>query len=226
MIIFQAKYLKQLMPIVPENDIRYYLKGIYAEPHPNGGALLVATDGHMLVAIHDTEAICSEKMLFNVKKDAMKFCVQKSGNPAFVTVNSTTERLSLATKGRDGEELYIQPGKCLIESAEKYPNWKNLLPNFANLKSGFDDCISTELIRTVISSLPAKHSRHYSTSVRFWQESRGQATYMQVTQMPEIFVIIMPIREEHGDARPHWATMLKKPAKVEVTPVPAAVDPA
>jgi len=35
MIKFNAKYLKTLLSFVAKNDIRYYLAGIYVEPHPD-----------------------------------------------------------------------------------------------------------------------------------------------------------------------------------------------
>ena len=211
---------------MPTNDIRYYLCNIYAEPHPLGGALLVATNGHMLCAIHDAKATCTEKMLFRVKKDALKFAVQKSGNPAYVTVNSTTARLTIMTMGKSGEELYVQAGKCITDDVLKYPNWKRLIPNFNNLKTGYDDCLSVEYVRIAMNAMPSKYNRNYSASVRFWQESSRKAVYVQYTQFPEIFCIIMPVHENDGDIRKHWEKTFPQPPKVEIAPVAAVVDPA
>lgn len=223
MIIFQAKYLKQLMQFVADQDIRYYMRGIYAEPHPLGGALLVATNGHMLCAIHDAQAKCTEPMLFYLKKDALKFSSQKADNPAFVNINSVTERLTISTAGAKGEELYIQPGKCIVDSAKTYPQWKRLLPNFADLKPGYDDCVSVEYVRMALSAVPTKNGRHYSSSVRFWQTSQDSAIFVQITCFPEILCIIMPMREENGDIREKWEKTFPKPPKVEVGPVSSTV---
>ena len=41
-------------------ETRYYLGGVYVQPHPERGALLVATDGHRLIAIHDETGICEK----------------------------------------------------------------------------------------------------------------------------------------------------------------------
>ena len=54
--IISARYLPLLGEFRAKADARYYLEGIYIEPHEADGAYLVATDGHRLCVIHDESA--------------------------------------------------------------------------------------------------------------------------------------------------------------------------
>lgn len=48
-----ALYLKALLRVAAEQDIRYYLNGILIETTPEGGKFYVATDGHRLGVFHE-----------------------------------------------------------------------------------------------------------------------------------------------------------------------------
>lgn len=54
-----------------DESIRYYLKGVYITPHAERGALLVATNGHWLVVIHDQDAIVEGSAIVSLNKQLM-----------------------------------------------------------------------------------------------------------------------------------------------------------
>lgn len=49
--------LRALVNLAARDDIRSYLNGIMIEAHPSGRAILVATNGHVLGAIHCPDAV-------------------------------------------------------------------------------------------------------------------------------------------------------------------------
>lgn len=51
----RAKHFAAAYVFASTEETRYYLNGVLVEPHPDGGVLLVATDGHRMVAIKDDE---------------------------------------------------------------------------------------------------------------------------------------------------------------------------
>jgi hypothetical protein len=52
--------IAMLLPLRATEEARYYLKGIHIEPHPKGGALLIASNGHAMGIIYDETATVTE----------------------------------------------------------------------------------------------------------------------------------------------------------------------
>ncbi|QLI49422.1 DNA polymerase III beta subunit [Pseudomonas phage vB_PaeM_USP_18] len=57
------KYFAAIELFAAEKDVRYYLNGVRIEPHPQQGAILVATNGHRLAVIHDPDGWCKEPII-------------------------------------------------------------------------------------------------------------------------------------------------------------------
>ena len=56
--IVRVDHLLALVPFASSDNYRYYLKGVNIEAHQDGGAVMVATDGHTMACIHDADAYC------------------------------------------------------------------------------------------------------------------------------------------------------------------------
>lgn len=53
-------------------ETRFYLAGVSIEPHPERGALLVATDGHRMLVVHDEDGQCSaDRYIVRLDKSAL-----------------------------------------------------------------------------------------------------------------------------------------------------------
>ncbi len=48
---------RRAMTCASREETRHYLQGVCIEPHKDGGALLVATDGHRLICLRDPHAV-------------------------------------------------------------------------------------------------------------------------------------------------------------------------
>ena len=57
------RYFAAITLFMAKQDVRYYLNGISIEPHPDGGALLVATDGHRMAVLHDPDGWCASQFI-------------------------------------------------------------------------------------------------------------------------------------------------------------------
>ncbi|RCK40460.1 hypothetical protein [Thalassospira xiamenensis] len=55
-ITVSAKHFYAAWQFVSTEKTRYYLNGVYIEPHKDGGVLLIATDGHSMAVIRDATA--------------------------------------------------------------------------------------------------------------------------------------------------------------------------
>lgn len=188
MIKFQAKYLPALMLFAAKNDIRYYLNGIHVEAHPDGGAVLVATDGHTALVIRDISAVCTEQCIFKISGDAARHTTKKD---AIVEINDKTERLTISDMTG---ELFVQPGKCLVQG--KFPDWKHIMPKFDNLKREVDSYIRAPYLARAMQAHPKYKNRQIGAgaAVRLWSEGPNCVVAVEYEGAPEYCGLIMPVR--------------------------------
>jgi hypothetical protein len=232
-IQFNASFLAALMPFRAMNDVRYYLGGIHVTPHPDGGALLIATNGHIMMCVYDTSATCSEAVTFALGADAVKHCGARVGQPpSVVTINPITQRLTISSGV--GQELYLQPGKCLLDYAEKpdgavrtsaFPDWRRIVPKVADLKPGYAGCVQAKYIEQAARSHPLRGKRHMTPAIRFWQVNETGIVAVEYEGAPEYMGLIMPMRLERLNASydaPSAASLWQK----AFAPTEPATDPA
>jgi hypothetical protein len=109
-----AKYLPILARFTAKRDIRYQLKGFLAVPHPDGGATLVATDGHSMCVIYDKDAVCGETQIRPIPTRAVTLSKRKYAT----TVVYVGDDVRIA-----GEQL---PLGAPIDA--KFPDWRSAVP--------------------------------------------------------------------------------------------------
>lgn len=219
MIRFHAKYLRTLTQFQSQHDIRYYLNAIFIEPHPQGGAMLVATNGHMLVAIRDVEATCSQRVLFSPDKGA----ISASSKPArgavrWVDINPYTERMVMRDRTRVREafverDVYAQAGSALVQGVEHFPLWRRIIPDFSKLKRGPMDMIQGNYLRKIMDAHPL--DSRGGRAVNLWQADEHGPVIVQFDGAPEMIAVLMPMRDEMPMPSKFWAPEFLQPAMQE-----------
>jgi hypothetical protein len=219
-INFTPKYLPILDVFKAKHDIRYYLCGVHVEKAPQGGVYLLGCDGHTMAVIYDKDGSIegAESAIISVDPglvSAAKKAESKKSTrlPYKVTVRGT--RVMVAVPDSDGLELFIQPGKCVIEGT--YPNWRKVLPDFSKLKPG---ALAEESVNAVYMARFAK----VTTDKRFcgmsiWQEAATKPVVVQMQGLPEAVFVVMPMRQ-HGDAAAFsaFASPAKEVVELEAEP--------
>lgn len=67
-IAVKARHFGIAAQTCAKGDVRYYLDGVNIEPGPDGkGAVMVGTDGHRLIAMHDADGICKQNLILNAR---------------------------------------------------------------------------------------------------------------------------------------------------------------
>src|SRR5690606_12660465 len=80
------KYFAAIELYAAKNDIRYYLNGVRIEPHPQQGAVIVATNGYRLAAIHDPDGWCEEPIIVgDIPRSLVAACKAKDNELTFTT---------------------------------------------------------------------------------------------------------------------------------------------
>ncbi|MBY0241912.1 MAG: hypothetical protein K2X55_21625 [Burkholderiaceae bacterium] len=204
MIKFAAKHIKTLLPFVAgSHDPRYYIRSIRIEPCQEGGAILVATNGHTMMCIRDATAICSTAVIFRVNPDATKYCTGPGRERATAHLNTVTQRLTIMSE--TGDELFLQPGKCLGE-VDKFPAWQEVLPDFSALKQQCSAFAQVAYFALAAKAHPGA-GRKAAPAMRLWQANENGAIVVEYSDHPDHMLLIMPVRVDvhEGNTSAIWA---------------------
>ncbi|TQK10214.1 hypothetical protein [Herbaspirillum sp. SJZ107] len=125
-----AKLLPIIAPFIAKNDIRYYLNAINVRPHKDGGAVICATNGHALGAIHDRDAVCEHEVILRFDARMQQACA--GGLKSAREVVMIGGRLAVVEGG--GSEIYIQAGNPEVEAT--YPRYERVIPKESELQPG------------------------------------------------------------------------------------------
>jgi hypothetical protein len=159
-----------------DRDVRFYLNGVRVEPAPNGiGTLVVATDGHRLVVMHDEAgSVAGEGVILPRIKVAARDAKAGSGSLEFdagrVTLPSGA---SLPAAYMDG----------------RYPDWRAIVPDWS--VAGQAGWINPDYLGD-FAAIPKAYGVRY-TSIGMNARDAECAVLVRVEGCPA-FGVVMPLR--------------------------------
>lgn len=188
-----ARMVNAALVCVSTEETRYYLNGVHVEPHPGGGALLVATDGHRMLVIHDREGVCRQPAIIADCPDLRK---------ALSRVKDEDKRLTVDRAGAlvvDG--LYQATENTLIDGS--FPAWKMVLrPLFAALrkKSITPAIFNARYLADFAKVSERLKGRDSYPSVRVVSPTDHDAALIRFSGADYAFGALMPMRQSipHG----------------------------
>lgn len=205
-----AKLLPIIAPFIAKNDIRYYLNAINVRPHKDGGAVICATNGHALGAIHDRNAVCEHEVILRFDARMQQAC---AGGPkderAVVMIG---DRLAVVDEG--GTDVYIQAGRPDVEAT--YPSYSRVIPKMEELRPGLVGMFGANLItlceKAAAAAAKASGKKlQHDTAMQFFSV-KGDPNLSAVVRLwaaPEFIGVLMPMRAEGPMAvMPSWAVSL------------------
>jgi hypothetical protein len=221
-ISVRASYVRLAATCMARMDIRYYLCGIRVEPRTEGGAFIVGTDGHRLMAIIDSTAICTRPAI--VKPDArtlsMLPTVDGKGDTeeARLSLTSFRDKPALLVTDKLGLPLHVQVANAEIEGG-KFPRWRTVLPVFDKLAPVIADPFSLAYAADMLMGF-APRSR--MTSVTMLQAGKHSGIALHFEGYDNALGIVMPRYQEKGTAKwlKTWGPLREEKPKKEA-PMPA-----
>jgi len=238
--IVNADLFRRAMCCISKEPTRYYLNGVHIEPHKDGGALLVSTDGHRLIVIYDKDAIIEggsaiiklDPAMFKAKSSLPKALVGArrhvvvSGNRIaymvgeYLTVDKRVTGLDIdkmfdRVAAPDMAVIALQWSDCIIDG--KFPDWRRVVP-----KQIVDDAkigeFNAEYLRELARALSGNGE---ATRVLASSQDDGSPHFVFGTaSMVDGFGIILPMRGRCSkSAIPAW---MDEPERVVA---PVAVEP-
>lgn len=210
--IINGQYYIEAGGFVSESPSVYTLKAIQIEPHPAGGAVIIACDGHTLGVFRDESAICTEPVLINYRREVLPFLrpprARKNRVQGIrcIRINGEVEIVEAEYKNRKYE-----PGKALVRFLDllevngSFPDWKKVLPKEPPpLRSDFN---GDYLRRCALDKR--------SKGVTIWHSEKGDTPAVVRSMSRDDFVaVVMPMRGQDHPAYPAYVQPFLAPAPV------------
>jgi len=183
--------LLRVRPFISTEETRYYLNGAYVHAHPEGGAVIAATDGHRLGVRRDTEGLVNEAQIVKLPKDLKAPGKLHLGSWAVMTRTGTKfAHLSLVERIHDRdhdtavnaiariEDCYQRFGDVLIDGS--FPDYTRIIPG--------------ESDGDVIRGFNAKYLAGFGDHIAV-RGSDGLAPHIIIDHGdPEFMGVLMPMR--------------------------------
>lgn len=229
-----ADLFRRVMLGVSTDECRYYLNGVHVSPCDEGGAVLTATDGHLLISMHDPDAICTGNGIVQINK-ALKAALKASGvmikqrllvvrevtaaHRAFVVdVNGKTasdpeyspyaEALAVLD-APDSRVIAAQFGACTIDGT--FPDWRRVIP--AKLRPDAPvPSLDHALVARVAEAVCLGKSRKVRLTASGDNPSADPVFVTSFDKVLAAFAVVMPIRDDAASSVPSWATRKDAPA--------------
>jgi hypothetical protein len=147
-ITINANLFRAAYQSVSTKEIRYYLNGVFVEPHKSGkGVTMTATDGHTLLHIYDADGAFGagdKPCIVQLPADMVRKCKPSRGTSTpIMQIDTVAEIATLyswnATVAEfsvvDADEIQ-RAKKCVVDGT--FPDWRCVVPSVDMLKLGTD----------------------------------------------------------------------------------------
>lgn len=166
-------------------ETRYYLNGVYIEPHDKEGVLLVATDGHRLFVAHDvTGKIEGGSAIVQLGKDQIKACKEGRGETAPRRIVATDAKQPLTINANDAP-VAVQ-AKWIIDGT--FPDWRRIMKGLR--PEGRLDAVDGDLLRSF-----AEASKAFTgvAKIEFSHSSVNGPAIVRFANVSNAFGVLMPL---------------------------------
>lgn len=189
-------------------DVRYYLEGIVIEPVESGGCMLVASNGHTMGVIYSKDAQCDKPRILNMSREFHRAIRSDPFPDNVVRVRDQQDHVRLS--GTNGDELFMLPGKPFIDG--KIIDWRKVIPPLSALQPGSP----AQLAAHYVARIKRSFTYERSNGITFWQDTRDpkeKGVVVRFETLPELIVILMPLRQLNATTWPEWYPKGEKPAE-------------
>lgn len=119
MLRIPTEYIKAMLKVVPKDDVRYYLNGMYVEYVGNNFWHFVATDGYIMLAGRMYDSIVQDNEKIIIPYDVLK-------------ANTKGEYVIL--RRSESGEYFL--GDVLFKPIDgRYPDYRKAMPSFKNVNN-------------------------------------------------------------------------------------------
>lgn len=174
-------------------ETRYYLKGVYVEPVAEG-VLLVATDGHRLVCIHDKTGYADKPAIVQLSKGALKACKSpKNGLGRILKVEDNTATVVTFDLNEEGTPVAIH-SNSIVDGT--FPDWRRVIPTQESLDTTENGKLYGYNAKYIASfgDIGDGLQNYGQSMLLFTQNNQGGPSLVRWAGIDNAFGVLMPMR--------------------------------
>lgn len=183
-----ANLFRLCYPYVSKEKTRYYLMGVYVTPHPEGGVLMVATNGHVAIAIHDESGYCAAPAIVEVSKPVLAACKPKKDCKTRLRADMG-EVIVYVQQGKFEEEAIAISSRPFIEGT--YPDYRRVFP-----RDMLDHGACSSAYAPAYMAMAAKTCADLNSRALQMNSGKESPGVVRFVGHENIVVIIMPWRSD------------------------------
>jgi len=205
MIKCNAELFRIVTSCQSKEKTRYYLQGVFVEPHVVKGVTLTATDGHRMLSVYDENGTADESAIISLSPAALKEC---KATKRFIKRALVIDGLNAAvhdqySEGDVGDVVAVSP-KCRIDGV--FPDWRRVVPRIeftAKTRPAHFDGALLSTFCDIASDLMKEKDLRGKALVRVLGDVDSPALVL-FSNDDRAFGVIMPVRGEGSDSLPWW----------------------
>jgi hypothetical protein len=211
-IAIKARYFAIAASSAASGDVRYYLDGVNVEPATDGkGALLVGTDGHRMIVMHDEEGICKQNLILRKTKDMIASCLKSaklSEFPDAILVLTDDGQLMVGPGGiHEGsvsiDPIFQFPGNPVING--KYSDWRRVVPSADDIIPGMPGAYNGAYIAEFCKIARVVDGEYGGVTFFHHKDDGAHKTLLvRSTGNKDFLGILMPMRIDSIEGIPDW----------------------
>lgn len=206
-------FVAAVAQFMAKSDIRYYLNGIYVEPVSTGGAVIVATNGHVMGMWLDPDGRIDRPVILRTTTKLLGACTIKGAK----YLQLVEDRLTVTDQ--KNLELFVQPNREKWEIEGSFPDWKRQIPKTEIVPTLFDG-LNPAYVTLVTNALKLGTGvkERWAGGITFNQPKPSGPIIVTSNKLnaENFFAVIMPLRDSVSH-QPKWAQSLNSASE---TPLP------
>lgn len=195
---------------VSTEETRYYLKGVAVQPHPVKGVILIATDGHRMMVVHDPEGRTPRASILsmNWKSKALKTPAKETGKRCVAMDLGEKPKTIIAeirshvtVQANDAyDDGMIADGIAVVEIDGTFPDWTRVVPFKAFDREKLPEialAFNPSYLATFEKAFKEINGSDTSSILDLSTTATGDPMLISHRSVPNAFGILMPGRADH-----------------------------
>lgn len=189
---------------IATEETRYYLQGVFVQPHPDKGVLLTSTDGHRMICVHDESGSIDHAAIIQVHSRAFAGIKEDKKKP------DEAPRLTLDSDGHALVGTYRGIESAIIDGT--YPDYARvLLPMVDALKKGVFAPASFNHEHLASFSKIAKLLGAVGRAIRVVTTSESDPALILFESTTQALGVLMPMRSSFQNGMPAFMRPILEP---------------